>query len=76
MSAFLDLFMFPIRVALTLKKVICFVLSNYCLDVLDSRGQEYDDASNMRTKWNGLEALIMRDCPYAYFVIAYHIVCN
>eukprot|EP00258_Populus_trichocarpa_P046712 XP_024462731.1 zinc finger MYM-type protein 1 [Populus trichocarpa] len=32
------------------------------------RGQGYDGASNMRGEWNGLQALFINDCPYAYYV--------
>ena len=32
------------------------------------RGQEYDGASNMRGEWNGLQALFLKDCPYADYV--------
>ncbi|GKE31572.1 zinc finger MYM-type protein 1-like protein, partial [Tanacetum coccineum] len=28
----------------------------------------YDGASNMRGEWNGLQALVCKDCPYAYYV--------
>ncbi|XP_071708979.1 uncharacterized protein [Rutidosis leptorrhynchoides] len=28
----------------------------------------YDGASNMRGEWNGLQALVTNDCPYAYYV--------
>ncbi|XP_056697704.1 uncharacterized protein [Spinacia oleracea] len=31
-------------------------------------GQGYDGASNMRGEWNGLQALFIKDCPYAYYV--------
>ncbi|KAF3443394.1 hypothetical protein FNV43_RR13076 [Rhamnella rubrinervis] len=31
------------------------------------RGQGYDGA-NMRGAWNGLQALFLQDCPYAYYV--------
>ncbi|GKC16194.1 zinc finger MYM-type protein 1-like protein [Tanacetum coccineum] len=31
-------------------------------------GQGYDGASNMRGEWNGLQALVCKDCPYAYYV--------
>ncbi|GAV67673.1 LOW QUALITY PROTEIN: DUF4371 domain-containing protein, partial [Cephalotus follicularis] len=31
-------------------------------------GQRYDGASNMSGEWNGLQALILKDCPYAYYV--------
>ncbi|XP_076945720.1 uncharacterized protein LOC143616910 [Bidens hawaiensis] len=27
----------------------------------------YDGASNMRGKWNGLQALVCYECPYAYY---------
>ncbi|XP_061962456.1 uncharacterized protein LOC133682945 [Populus nigra] len=32
------------------------------------RGQGYDGASNIRGAWNGLRALFLRDCPYAYYI--------
>ena len=54
--------------ALTLKKSIYFVLSNHNLDIQNIRGQGYDGASNMRGEWNGLQALILKDCPYAYYI--------
>ncbi|XP_030968516.1 uncharacterized protein LOC115989013 [Quercus lobata] len=31
-------------------------------------GQGYDGASNMQGEWNGLQALILNDCPYAYYI--------
>lgn len=31
-------------------------------------GQEYVGVSNMRGKWNELQALFMSDCPYTYYV--------
>ncbi|GKB78603.1 zinc finger MYM-type protein 1-like protein [Tanacetum coccineum] len=34
----------------------------------DIRGQGYDRASNMRGEWNGLNALILNECPFAYYV--------
>ena len=34
--------------AVTLKKEIYYLLSNYCLDIQNIRGQGYDGASNMR----------------------------
>eukprot|EP00258_Populus_trichocarpa_P034057 XP_024450076.1 zinc finger MYM-type protein 1 [Populus trichocarpa] len=54
--------------ASTLKKEISFVLSHHNLDVQNIKGQGYDDASNMRGEWNGLQALFINDCPYAYYV--------
>ncbi|CAN1247460.1 Zinc finger MYM-type protein 1 [Linum perenne] len=52
----------------TLKQVICDVLSQYNLQVDKLRGQGYDGASNMSGQFNGLKALFLKDCPYAYFV--------
>ncbi|XP_056685508.1 uncharacterized protein [Spinacia oleracea] len=52
----------------TLKEEISIVLSNHELSIQNLRGQGYDGASNMRGEWNGLRALFMRDCPYAYYV--------
>ncbi|XP_062112624.1 uncharacterized protein LOC133823788 [Humulus lupulus] len=43
--------------ALTLKEAISNI-----------RGQGYDGASNMRGEWNGLQALICNECPYAYYI--------
>ncbi|CAN1294723.1 Zinc finger MYM-type protein 1 [Linum perenne] len=52
----------------TLKQVVCGVLSKYNLQIEKMRGQGYDGASNMSGQFNGLKALFLRDCPYAYFV--------
>ena len=65
---FLDLVHVNDTAALTLKNAICIVLSNNNLNVQDIRGQAYDGASNMRGEWNGLKALILRECPYAYYI--------
>lgn len=65
---FLDVIHVTDTTALTLKKAICKVLSDNNLNVQDIRGQGYDGASNMRGEWNGLKALILNDCPYAYYV--------
>ncbi|XP_058755986.1 uncharacterized protein LOC131629208 [Vicia villosa] len=54
--------------SLTLKQKVCDILSQHDLDVSNIRGQGYDGASNMRGEWNGLQALFMKDCPYAYYV--------
>ncbi|KAK4592881.1 hypothetical protein RGQ29_017153 [Quercus rubra] len=53
---------------LILKNEICAVLSRYNLHIENIRGQGYDGASNMRGEWNGLQALFLKDCPYAYYV--------
>ncbi|KAK5824990.1 hypothetical protein PVK06_019792 [Gossypium arboreum] len=54
--------------SLTLKKVIFNVLLQHSFDIQNIRGQGYDGASNMRGEFNGLQALILNDCRYAYYV--------
>ncbi|CAH9134491.1 unnamed protein product [Cuscuta epithymum] len=46
------------------KDVLYEVMMNPLL--LETEG--YDGASNMRGEWNGLKALFLNDCPYAYYV--------
>ncbi|XP_022685264.1 zinc finger MYM-type protein 1-like [Setaria italica] len=65
---FLDLIHVSDTTALTLKESICAVLSANGLSIQDIRGQGYDGASNMRGEWNGLKALILNECPYAYYI--------
>ncbi|MEJ2527969.1 MAG: DUF4371 domain-containing protein [Sulfurovaceae bacterium] len=65
---FLDLIHVSDTAALTLKDSICAVLLDNNLSVQDIRGQGYDGASNMRGEWNGLKALILNECPYAYYI--------
>ncbi|KAM3739955.1 hypothetical protein ACB098_08G062500 [Castanea mollissima] len=55
-------------IALTLKKEICAVFSRYNLHIENIQGQGYDGTSNMRGEWNGLQALFLKECPYAYYV--------
>ena len=57
--------------ALTLKNELSHVLSNYGFDVQNLRGQRYDGASNMKGEFNGLQALFLKECPYAYYVHCY-----
>ncbi|XP_028052794.1 zinc finger MYM-type protein 1-like [Camellia sinensis] len=52
----------------TLKDGIYSVLSHHNLDIQNIRGQGYDGASNMRGEWKGLQALVLNDCPYAYYI--------
>ena len=52
----------------TLKQELSVVLSRHNLDVSNICGQGYDDASNMRGEWNGLQALFLNDNPYAYYM--------
>ncbi|XP_017624765.2 uncharacterized protein LOC108468389 [Gossypium arboreum] len=54
--------------SLTLKNVIFNVLLQHSFDIQNIRGQSYDGASNMRGEFNGLQALILKDCRYAYYV--------
>lgn len=68
MERFLDLIHVKDTAAMTLKESICAVLADNNLSVNDIRGQGYDGASNMRGEWNGLKALILGDCPYAYYI--------
>uniref|UniRef100_A0A453B994 DUF4371 domain-containing protein n=2 Tax=Aegilops tauschii subsp. strangulata TaxID=200361 RepID=A0A453B994_AEGTS len=57
--------------AATLKEVLSSLLSKHAFDVQNLRGQGYDGASNMRGEFNGLQALFLRECPYAYYVHCY-----
>ncbi|KAH9743238.1 TTF-type domain-containing protein [Citrus sinensis] len=54
--------------AMTLKDGIYSLLSHNNLNIQNIRGQGYDGASKMRGEWNGLQALILKDCPYAYYI--------
>ncbi|XP_074557570.1 uncharacterized protein LOC141813501 [Curcuma longa] len=51
-----------------LKKSISDIFVQHNIQIHNMRGQGYDGASNMRGEWNGLQALFLRDCPYAYYV--------
>ncbi|KAM3372293.1 hypothetical protein ACQJBY_019277 [Aegilops geniculata] len=57
--------------SLTLKNKLTYVLSNHGFDIQNLRGQGYDGASNMRGDLNGLQALFLQECPYAYYVHCY-----
>ncbi|XP_029145737.1 uncharacterized protein [Arachis hypogaea] len=65
---FLELVHVKDTTSLTLKQELCGILSRHGLDVSNIRGQGYDGASNMRGEWNGLQALFLKDCPYAYYI--------
>ncbi|KAK1385404.1 Repressor of the inhibitor of the protein kinase-like protein [Heracleum sosnowskyi] len=54
--------------SLTLKKELSDVLARNNLSNQNMRGQGYDGASNMRGAFNGLRALFLGDCSYAYYV--------
>ncbi|KAI3813620.1 hypothetical protein L1987_18348 [Smallanthus sonchifolius] len=65
---FLDLVHVRDTCSATLKTSLWKQLLHYQFDVSKIRGQGYDGASNMRGEWNGLHALVLNDCPYAYYV--------
>ncbi|XP_008244552.1 PREDICTED: zinc finger MYM-type protein 1-like [Prunus mume] len=65
---FFDIVWVEDTTASTLQKEIKKVLDLHELCIDKMRGQGYDGASNMRGAWNGLQALFLRDCPYAYYV--------
>ncbi|XP_028053853.1 zinc finger MYM-type protein 1-like [Camellia sinensis] len=52
----------------TLKDGIYSVLSHHNLDIQNIRGPRYDGARKMRGEWKGLQALVLNDCPYAYYI--------
>ncbi|XVF76083.1 hypothetical protein PTKIN_Ptkin13bG0237700 [Pterospermum kingtungense] len=53
--------------ALTLKENKTSILT-YDLQIENIIGQGYDGASNMRGAWNGLQALLLNECPSIYYV--------
>ena len=61
----------PDTTSQTLKNEISKVLTMYDLQVRNMRGQGYDGTSNMRGIYNGLQALFLEECPYAYYVHCY-----
>jgi hypothetical protein len=65
---FLDIIHVSDTTALTLKDSICAVLSDNNFIVQDIRGRGYDGASNMRGGWNGLKALILKECRCAGYI--------
>ncbi|KAI3495367.1 hypothetical protein L1887_37696 [Cichorium endivia] len=65
---FLDLVHVSDTASLTLKTNLWNQLLKHEFDTSKIRGQGYDGASNMRGEWNGLQALVVKDCPYAYYV--------
>ncbi|XP_023751327.1 uncharacterized protein LOC111899703 [Lactuca sativa] len=65
---FLDLIHVKDITSSTLKNEIMCSLSYHKLSVQDIRGQGYDGASNMRGEWNGLQDLLLKECPYAYYI--------
>ncbi|XP_023735120.1 uncharacterized protein LOC111882994 [Lactuca sativa] len=68
MERFFGLVHVPDTTSQTLKDKIYFLLTHNNLDFESIRGQGYDGASNMRGHFKGLQALISKDCPSAYYV--------
>ncbi|XP_062114795.1 uncharacterized protein LOC133826804 [Humulus lupulus] len=64
----LYIFSNKVKKEIPLKEGIFFVLSQHNLAISNIRGQGYDGASNMRGEWNGLQALICNELPYAYYI--------
>ena len=54
--------------AITLKSEISTILARFNVPIQNMRGQGYDGASNMRREWNGLQALFLKECLFAYYV--------
>jgi hypothetical protein len=65
---FFGLFHVSNTAALTLQKIIYFVLNQYKLDIQNILGQGYNGISNMQEGWNELQPLVSNDCPYAYYI--------
>jgi len=65
---FLDLVHVEKTTSSTLKQEILKSLSHHDLSTQNICGQGYDRASNMRGEWNRLQALVLQECPYAYYV--------
>ncbi|GAA0146515.1 hypothetical protein LIER_06448 [Lithospermum erythrorhizon] len=51
------------------------LISRHDLNIQNIRGQGYDGANNMRSQFNGLQALTANKCPYAYYIhcLAHHL---
>ncbi|XP_074576695.1 uncharacterized protein LOC141833211 [Curcuma longa] len=68
---FFDLIHVADAKAETLKTHLLEVFSKHSLRVENIRGQGYDGGSNMKGRLNGLQALILRENPYAYYIHCY-----
>ncbi|KAF8095654.1 hypothetical protein N665_0327s0010 [Sinapis alba] len=54
--------------SLSLKSAVDSLFAKHGLSMKKLRGQGYDGASNMKGEFNGLRALILRECSSAYYV--------
>ncbi|XP_025692312.1 uncharacterized protein [Arachis hypogaea] len=64
----LHIFARKVRATIQEEIEISSILSRHNLNVQNLRGQGYDRASNMRGEWNRLQALFLKDCPFAYYI--------
>jgi hypothetical protein len=44
------------------------IVSHHNFNFQNFRGQGYDGSSNTRVKFDGLQTLILKECPYACYV--------
>ncbi|KAK9053135.1 hypothetical protein SSX86_029765 [Deinandra increscens subsp. villosa] len=65
---FLDLVHVKDTLSASLRSSLWQQLLHYQFHVSKICGQGYDGASNMRGEWNGLQALVLKNCPYSYYV--------
>ena len=54
--------------SLSLKSAVDLLFAKHGLSMKKLRGQGYDGTSNMKGEFNGLRALILRECSSAYYV--------
>lgn len=68
LECFLDVLHVRDTTSSTFHYEICSILSHHNLNIQNVRDQGYDGASNIHGEWNGLQTLILHECPYAYYV--------
>ncbi|XP_059644078.1 uncharacterized protein LOC132285863 [Cornus florida] len=68
MERFFDIVGVENTLAVTLKDAISDIPVRFDLSIQNLRGQGYDGVSYMRGEWNGLQALFLKDCPFAYYI--------
>ena len=63
------------RAKIVKKLVMQALLFCYNLNIQKIWGQGYDGGSNMHGERNGVQALILKACPHAYYThcLAYHL---
>jgi len=70
-ECFLDIQHVRDTIASSLKAAIEALFSKHGLSMSRLCGQGYDRASNMRSEFNGLKALILNNNPSAYYVYCF-----